>query len=91
MDKWYTFDSIESFNLWHEALKILLGYPLPSIDSEGNVVGDPLSVDYTYVIKYAENDFRAVVEDAYANGLTLTEPPIFTEKPMSGSNEAAAE
>jgi hypothetical protein len=88
MDKWYTFDSIESFDSWHEALKIALDYPLPSIDSEGNVIGKPFSVDYTSVIKVADNDFRAVVEDEYAKGLTLSEQPIFTDKPMSGSNEA---
>jgi hypothetical protein len=88
MDKWYTFDSLESFDSWHEALKIALGYPLPSIDSEGNVIGEPFSTDYTSVIKVTDNDFRAVVEDEYAKGLTLSEQPIFTDKPMGGSNEA---
>ena len=88
MDKWYTFDSIESFDSWHEALKIALSYPLPSIDSEGNVIGEPFSTDYTSVIKVTNTDFRAVVEDEYAKGLTLSEQPIFADKPMSGSNEA---
>ena len=91
MDKWYTFDSIESFNSWHETLKTELNYPLPSVDQDGNIVGEPYSTDYTLVIKVADNDFRAVVEDKYAKGLTLSEQFIFTEKPMSGSNEAAAE
>ncbi len=87
MDKWYTFDSLESFDSWHDQLKIALGYPLPSIDSQGNVIGEPFSTDYTSVIKVTDNDFRAVVEDEYAKGLTLSEQPIFTDKPMDGSNE----
>jgi hypothetical protein len=80
MDKWYAFDSIESFNTWHDNLKSELGYPLPSIDSEGNIIGEPFSTDYTSVIKVADNDFRAVVEDEYAEGLTLSEQPIFEDK-----------
>jgi len=88
MDKWYSFDSIESFQTWHEALKIQLGYPLPSIDQEGKIMGEPYSTEYTSVIKIADNDYRAVVEDQYAEGLTLSDRPIFQDKPMSTSNEA---
>ena len=91
MDKWYTFDSIQSFNTWHEALKQALGYPLPSIDAEGNVIGEPFTTDYTFVIKVVDNDFRAVVEDEYAKGLILSEKPIIEDKPMRGLNEASPE
>jgi hypothetical protein len=88
MDKWYSFDSIESFNSWHEALKAELGYPLPSIDQDGNLIGEPYSTDYTSAIKVLDNDYRAIVEDQYADGLILSEKPIFEDKPMSPSNEA---
>lgn len=87
MDKWYTFDSIKSFNEWHETLKEILGYPLPSLNAEGNVIGEPFTTDYTSFIKVSANDFRAVVEDKYAEGLTLSEKPVFNDKPMRESNE----
>lgn len=88
MDKWYSFDSIESFDQWHEALKTQLGYPLPSIDQDGNIIGEPFSTDYTSIVKVTDNDYRAVVEDEYADGLILSEKPVFQDKPMSPSNEA---
>ena len=91
MDKWYSFDSIESFNSWHEALKTELGYPLPSLDQDGNLIGEPYSTDYTAAVKVSDNDYRAVVEDQYSDGLTLTDKPIFDDKMVSGSNEAAPE
>lgn len=88
MDKWYSFDSIESFNSWHETLKADLNYPLPSMDEDGNIVGEPYSTEYTSAVKVADNDYRAVIEDKYADGLILSEKPIFEDKPMSPSNEA---
>jgi hypothetical protein len=88
MDNWYSFDSIESFNAWHEALKAELGYPLPSIDQDGNIVGEPYSTEYTSAVKVSDNDFRAIVEDQYSDGLILSEKPFFEDKMMDGSDEA---
>jgi len=76
MSNWYTFDSEESFNTWHEALKAELGYPIPSIDFEGNVIGEPYSTDYAQYIKVNETDYRAYIEDIYADGLTLSTNPM---------------
>lgn len=83
MDKWYSFNNVEDFNLWHEALKVKLGYPLPSIDEYGNILGEPYSTNYTSVVKVADNDYRAVIKEQYAEGLILSEKPIFTDEPMS--------
>jgi hypothetical protein len=88
MDKWYTFDSVASFNIWHEQLKSALNYPLPSIDAEGNVIGEPFTSNYTSIIKVSNDDFRAVVEDKYSDGLTLSSQPIFNNKPIGETNEA---
>jgi hypothetical protein len=73
--RWYKFQSQEDFDVWHEALKKQLGYPLPSYDINGNLVGEPYTTDYTSVVKIAENDFRTIIDQEYAQGLTPCDAP----------------
>lgn len=83
MSNWYTFESEELFNTWHEALKARLGYPIPSIDFKGNVIGEPYSTDYAQFIKVDETDYRAYIEDIYAEGLTLSTKPEESSEAVS--------
>ena len=74
---WVKWDSIEAFNVWHDAIKAALGLPKPSVDDAGNVVDDAIiSTDYVLPVIVAEDDIRANVEDAYAQILTPSENPI---------------
>jgi hypothetical protein len=73
---WYKFDSLEKFNAWHDALKVLLGYPIPSLDSEGNIVGEPFSTEYTFVVKVEDDDWRAKSNPEYAEGLEPSSDPF---------------
>jgi hypothetical protein len=79
MDKWYKFDSLEAFNAWHEQLKSDLNYPLPSIDKDGNIIGEPFTTDYTSAVKVSDEDFRAMIDEEFADGLTLSEAPKFDD------------
>lgn len=78
--KWYSFTSKEAFDTWHEALKTELGYPLPSVDSEGNVLGEPFTTEYTSVIEVAADDWRTVIDEQYADGLTPSSAPIIKDE-----------
>jgi hypothetical protein len=77
---WYTFTSREAFDTWHEALKAELGYPLPSIDDEGNVIGEPYTTEYTSVVEVGLNDWRTTASEQYAEGLELSTKPIFPDE-----------
>jgi len=77
---WYTFTSKEAFNTWHEELKARLGYPLPSLDQEGNVIGEPYTTEYTSVVKYADADWRTIIDAEYAQDLILSVEPIFADE-----------
>lgn len=78
---WVTFDSIESFNAWHDQIKADLGLPSQAIDSEGNLVeGAQASTDYTTPHIVTKFDIRADVESDYLNGLTLSETPYKDER-----------
>jgi hypothetical protein len=86
---WYKFLSLEAFNAWHDALKIELGYPLPSVDSQGNVIGDPYTTEYTSVLKVSPNDWRTISAPEYAEGLEPSSKPIFPHEPViNGDSEA---
>lgn len=77
MMAWYTFNSENDFNIWHQNIKNQLGYPLPSVDIEGNIIGEPFTTEYTNLIKFSDNDWRASIEEAHAEELILSEQPIF--------------
>jgi hypothetical protein len=75
---WYQWDSLASFNLWHDALCVTLGYPLTPINQ---ATGEPDETAqkvtaYTQPIEI-EGKIIAVVEDMYCAGLISTElrPP----------------
>lgn len=72
---WYKFNSIADFNAWHEGIKISLNYPFKSIDANGNEC-EPLNTEYTLVQKI-NHEFKAFVDDIYAEGLTPTTEPIY--------------
>ena len=78
--KWYTFISKEAFDIWHEGIKALLGYPLPSFDKNGNEVGEPYTTEYTSVVKFADGDWRTISAEEYAEGLELSTKPIFPDE-----------
>lgn len=71
---WCQFETIETFTVWHETLKISLGYPFPSVDSNGNECS-PMNVDYTRAEIVAENDCRAFVDSEHSIGLIECEAP----------------
>jgi hypothetical protein len=77
---WYTFISKETFDTWHETLKAKLGYPLPSFDQEGQFVGEPYTTEYTSIVKYAEGDWRTIVDEEYAEDLVLSTEPVFADE-----------
>jgi hypothetical protein len=72
---WVTFDSIQSFNAWHNQVKTDLGLPLPALDASGNQVEGQMSSEYTTAWIVSETDIRADIEDKYLFELTLSENP----------------
>lgn len=76
MMKWYKFASKETFDIWHESVKNELGYPLPSYDLDGNILGEPYTTEYTSVVKVSENDWRTISDPIYAEGLEPSEEPV---------------
>jgi hypothetical protein len=59
MWNWYEWDSSESFNIWHETIKIKLGIPYDQTDA------------YTSA-QEVEGKWIAVVEESEAGELSLT-------------------
>lgn len=81
MSNWYKWDSIESFNTWHEVVKTELGLPQPSVAADGTeVVGGIITNNYTIPVIVAEDDIRAIVEDVNAQELMLSVSPYSTYK-----------
>lgn len=53
---WAIFDSIESFELWHEAIKEKMGYPIYGENAEtGEVDFDNPTTDYTSPVIHKED------------------------------------
>jgi len=70
----YQWDSIEEFNAWHDALCQQLGYPIYPINSATGEIDTHAQPTTAYTSTYEVNGlFIAVVEDAYAAGLTPTD------------------
>jgi hypothetical protein len=65
MWNWYEWDSVESFDIWHETIKVKLGIPDEQTDA------------YTSA-QEVEGCWIAVVEESEAEGLTPTDlrPPL---------------
>lgn len=68
---YYSFNSVEDFDLWHENIKQELGYPLK----------DGITTEYTELLTKDDGELYAFVDDELAAGLTQTEKPA--DKPRS--------
>lgn len=74
---WVKWDSLNSFNVWHDGIKTILGLPKPSINEAGEIVEDAVITDsYVSPIIVAEDDIRALIDEAYADGLEISINPI---------------
>lgn len=72
---WVTFDSLDSFNAWHDQIKITLGLPLPAVDAAGNEVAGERTTEYTIPHIVSATDIRADIEHDLTDGLTLSQNP----------------
>ncbi|HAC91969.1 MAG TPA: hypothetical protein DCF63_15290 [Planctomycetaceae bacterium] len=77
--EWYEWESLEAFNVWHESIKVELGYPKPSINQATGEVDESAqwSVEYTDAIEL-DGKVIAVVESDKSEGLFQTNlrPPV---------------
>jgi len=56
---WAKFDTLEEFNIWHEAIKEQLGIPLP----------DGITTAYTEAHLVEDGTYSAWVDEEYSTGL----------------------
>ena len=71
---WYEWNSLESFNQWHNGLCASLGFPLVGIN-QGTGLPDEtaqMTTAYTTTVE-VQGKFIAIVESQYAEGLTPTD------------------
>ena len=74
--KWYKFDSLDDFNVWHENIKTQLGYPKISVDIYGNLMPDATITDsYTLPIIISNEDIRVFINADFSAGLIPSESP----------------
>lgn len=70
---WYEWDSIEDFNIWHDALCLKLGYPLDSYNQATGELADEAAKTTDYTNPFTvDGKVIATVELQYAKGLTTT-------------------
>lgn len=64
----YVWSSVDAFNSWHDATCTLLGIPHANRNSATGEIDEDAqwTTAYTEVIKIAEDDWRAYVEDKVA-------------------------
>jgi hypothetical protein len=82
MNKWYEWDSLASFESWHQTIIIELGLPIVSVNQ---ATGEPEpnateTVTYTNPFE-VEGKTIALVEDAQSAGLTETNLRPFSPPP----------
>lgn len=74
---WVKWNSLDSFNTWHDEIKTILGLPKPSINEDGEIVEDAVITDsYVSPLIVAEDDIRALIDEVYADGLETSASPI---------------
>lgn len=73
MWNWYEWDSIEAFDSWHTAKCVELNYPLDSYNQATGELDPEAAKTTAYTsTRKIEGKFIAQVEEAEADGLTLT-------------------
>ena len=79
---WYEWESLESFNAWHDALCLTLGYPIYSINQQTGEIDLDAQPTVAYTLAY-EVDGKWIArvgkdysEDLIATDLRLPEPEI---------------
>lgn len=77
LKNWYKWDSLESFDTWHNEIKEQLNLPKMSVDIAGEIVPNAIiNSAYTQVYHIGENDYRALVANQYADDLELSDNPF---------------
>lgn len=75
MSHWYKWNSLQSFNVWHNYVKDQLGIPHPNYNlqtGELQVLDAYWTLEYTDPVIVADDDVRAIVEEegkAFKEGL----------------------
>jgi hypothetical protein len=83
--RWFEWDSIEDFNVWHNAKIDELNLPLASVNQATGEIDPTAQKTVAYTTPHeVENKIIAMVEDEHAQGLTetnlrLPEPGDFIE------------
>lgn len=79
MWNFYEWSTEEEFNIWHDAIRKRLNYPLAGyIQATGELdESAPLTTEYTSV-KLVQDKYIGQVEESEAEGLALTDlrPPL---------------
>jgi hypothetical protein len=79
--EWYEWDSLESFEQWHNEIKSELGLPAPSENQSSGEIDENAqwTINYTEVVQ-VENKWIARVENRHSDGLTSTNlTPVYHE------------
>lgn len=65
---WYSWNSLDSFEIWHNEVKNILGIPYPNRNSATNEIDESAqwTVSYTDPMVITSSDIRAYVEEHIA-------------------------
>jgi hypothetical protein len=71
---WYEWESLESFNAWHDSVKLALGLPKPSHNQASGEIDETVqwTIDYTKAVQVGDV-WIAKVENDLSKDLILTE------------------
>ena len=74
---WVKWNSIDEFNIWHNAIKSELGLPKLSVDANGaEIEGSLVITDYVIPLIITDNDIRCCIDEKYQEGLEVSSNPI---------------
>jgi hypothetical protein len=81
---WYSWLSLQDFNIWHDIICYKMGIPRPGMNFEtGEIDQDAQwTTTYTKVLEVGPNDWRAIVEDGAVDldpdhlGVISESPPV---------------
>lgn len=68
----YEWNSLNDFIVWHNQIKQQLNYPLENVNQATGLPNGTFTENYTLPIEVGEKVI-AIVEEQYAEGLTLTD------------------